>query len=298
MGGSIAAKLVTGDIADYKLIERIIAEHDVDSILHFAASTVVPESLTDPLGYYLNNTVKSRALIDVAVKSGVRHFIFSSTAAVYGAPEVVPVAEDATLRPMSPYGSSKLMTEIMLKDASLAHDLRAIALRYFNVAGADPNGRSGQASARSTHLIKVACETALGKRSHMEVFGTDYPTPDGTCIRDYVHVTDLALAHLLALRYLRQGGQTDTYNCGYSRGYSVLQVIESVERVSGHNFEVRYSPRRPGDPATMVAACGKIRSALGWQPQFDDLDCIVAHALAWERGVDALKAATTDERRS
>ena len=244
--------------------------------------------------YYLNNTVKSRALVEVVVKTGVRHFIFSSTAAVYGVPDEAAVAEDAPLRPMSPYGSSKQMTEIMLRDASVAHDLRSVALRYFNVAGADPEGRSGQIYAARHPPIKVACETALGKRTHMQVFGTDYPTHDGTCIRDYIHVTDLAQAHLMALRYLRQGGDTEVYNCGYSKGYSVLQVIDAVKSVSGRAFEVRYAARRPGDPPALVAASGKIRSALGWQPQHDDLDRIVAQALEWERRLDARQAARTE----
>ena len=207
---------------------------------------MVPDSVADPLGYYLNNTVKSRALIEVAVKSGIRHFIFSSTAAVYGMTGDAPVAEDAPLAPMSPYGSSKRMTEIMLADTARAHDLRYVALRYFNVAGADPKGRSGQSTPRATHLIKVACETALGKRSHMQVFGTDYPTPDGTCLRDYIHVTDLTRAHLAALRYLRAGGESDIFNCGYGRGFSVLEVIDAVKRAAGRDFEVRHERTTAG----------------------------------------------------
>jgi len=284
------ARLVVGDVGDQDLVATLVAEHAIDSIIHFAGSIVVPESVSNPLGYYHNNTVKSRALIEVAVESGVKHFIFSSTAAVYGNPAVVPVAEDAELKPMSPYGSSKLMTEVMLRDASFAHDLQAVALRYFNVAGADPKGRSGQSTPRATHLIKVACETALGKRSHMEVFGTDYPTEDGTCVRDYIHVNDLARAHLAALAYLRSGGKTDIFNCGYSRGYSVLEVIDAVKRASGSDFDVRLSERRPGDPAAIVAASDKIRGTLGWRPQLDDLDQIVAQALAWERQLDERKA--------
>jgi UDP-glucose 4-epimerase len=277
-----AAPLFVGDVGDGAFVESLIRKHDVDAIMHFAGSIIVPESVADPLAYYLNNTAKSRTLIEAAVKTGVRHFIFSSTAAVYGAPQIVPVAEDAPLKPMSPYGSSKLMTEIMLRDASAALHLRSVALRYFNVAGADPNGRAGQSTPRATHLIKVACETALGKRPYLEVFGTDYPTPDGTCIRDFIHVTDLAQAHLAVLHYLRQDGPTQTYNCGYSRGYSVLQVVEAVKRVSGRDFEVRYSARRPGDPAAIIAASDKIRTALGWTPRHDDLDRIVAQALLWE----------------
>ena len=277
------AELVVGDVGDDDLVRAVIRRHNVSAIIHFAGSIVVPESVSDPLGYYLNNTVKSRALIESAVKTGVKHFIFSSTAAVYGNPTENPVSEAATPAPMSPYGSSKLMTEIMLRDTAHAHDLEAVALRYFNVAGADPQGRSGQSTPNATHLIKVACETALGKRAGMEVFGTDYPTPDGTCIRDYIHVKDLARAHMSALDYLRKGGKTDIFNCGYSKGYSVLEVIEAVKRASEVDFPVKLSPRRPGDPAAIVAASAKIRETLGWVPQHDDLDNIVAQALAWEK---------------
>lgn len=276
------ARLIVGDVGDQDLVTTIVAEHAIDSIIHFAGSVVVPESMINPLGYYYNNTVKSRALIEVAVQTGIKHFIFSSTAAVYGNPKIVPVSEDAELKPMSPYGSSKLMTEVMLHDASFAHDLSAVSLRYFNVAGADPKGRSGQSTARATHLIKVACEAALGKRDHIEVFGTDYPTADGTCVRDYIHVTDLAKAHLAALSYLRSGGKTDVFNCGYSRGHSVFEVIDAVKRVSGSDFNVRLSERRPGDPAAIVATSDKISETLGWKPQLNDLDQIVVQALAWE----------------
>ncbi|SFV26713.1 UDP-glucose 4-epimerase GalE [Hyphomicrobium facile] len=284
------ATLVVGDIADNALVEETIRAHGVNAIIHFAGSIVVPDSVADPLGYYLNNTVKSRGLIAAAVQTGVRNFIFSSTAAVYGNPEDNPVSESAPPAPMSPYGSSKLMTEIMLSDASRAHDFRFVALRYFNVAGADPEGRSGQSTPRATHLIKVACETALGKRPQMEVFGTDYPTPDGTCVRDYIHVSDLANAHSVALDHLRRGGVSDIFNCGYSKGYSVIEVIAAVKQVSGVDFRVLLSPRRPGDPAAIVAATAKIREKLGWQPQHDNLEQIVAQALNWERRVDALKA--------
>jgi UDP-glucose 4-epimerase len=286
------AKLIVSDIDDTDVVEAAIKEHGVTAIIHFAGSIVVPESVTDPLGYYLNNTVKSRGLIAAAVKTGVKHFIFSSTAAVYGNPKENPVTEAAALTPMSPYGSSKLMTEIMLADTAKAHDFRFVALRYFNVAGADPQGRSGQSTPKATHLIKVACETALGKRPKMDVFGTDYPTEDGTCIRDYIHVTDLARAHSAALKYLRDGGQSDIFNCGYSKGYSVHQVISAVKRVSGVDFKVVLSPRRAGDPAAIVAASAKIRDRLGWTPMHDDLDRIVAQALAWEEKVDQLKAAS------
>ena len=285
-----AAKLIVTDIADTDAVKAAIREHGVTSIIHFAGSIVVPESVADPLGYYLNNTVKSRGLIQAAVETGVKHFIFSSTAAVYGNPKENPVAEDATPAPMSPYGTSKLMTEQMLADTSRAHDLRFIALRYFNVAGADPQGRSGQSTPKATHLIKVACETALGKRSHMEVFGTDYPTTDGTCVRDYIHVSDLARAHSVALAELRRGGPSDIYNCGYTQGYSVHEVIAAVKKVSSVDFKVINSERRPGDPAAIVAASAKIRDRLGWKPIHDDLEKIVAQALAWEKRVDDLKA--------
>jgi UDP-glucose 4-epimerase len=288
------AKLIVADIADTDLVKAAIRDHGITAIIHFAGSIVVPESVADPLGYYLNNTVKSRGLIAAAVESGVKNFIFSSTAAVYGNPKENPVSETAELTPMSPYGSSKLMTEIMLADTARAHDFRFVALRYFNVAGADPKGRSGQSTPRATHLIKVACETAVGKRSQMEVFGTDYPTADGTCIRDYIQVSDLAAAHLVALKYLRSGGASDIFNCGYSKGYSVHEVIAAVKRASGSDFNVVLSPRRAGDPAAIVAGSAKIRETLGWQPQHDNLDEIVAQALNWERGVDRLKAAAVE----
>ena len=277
------ASLVIGDVGDQPRVAALIAEHQVDAIIHFAASIVVPDSVRDPLGYYRNNTVNSRALIESAVKGGVRHFIFSSTAAVYGNPERVPVREDEATVPTSPYGSSKLMTEIMLRDAGSAHGLRHVILRYFNVAGADPLGRTGQSTKGATHLIKVAVETALGLRPKVDVFGTDYPTPDGTCIRDYIHVSDLVRAHCDALAYLRGGGVSATLNCGYGRGFSVLEVIETVKRVSGVDFEVAFVGRRPGDPAQIVAASDRARSLLKWQPHFDDLQAIVRHALAWER---------------
>jgi UDP-glucose 4-epimerase len=275
--------LVVGETGDQNLVATIIKEQGVKAIIHFAASIVVPDSVADPLGYYKNNTANSRALLECAVKGGVEHFIFSSTAAVYGNPERMPVREDDPLMPMSPYGSSKLMTEIMLRDASAAHGLKHVVLRYFNVAGADPEGRTGQSTKGATHLIKVAVETALAKRAKMEIFGTDYATPDGTCVRDYIHVSDLAAAHLDALRYLRAGGTSITANCGYGRGYSVREVIDTVKRVSGTDFHVDVSPRRPGDPAGIVAASDRARATLGWQPRYDDLSLIVDHALAWER---------------
>lgn len=285
------ATLVEGDTGDEALVARLLKDHAVEAIIHFAGSIVVPDSVADPLGYYLNNTVKSRGLIAAAVTAGIDKFIFSSTAAVYGNPAVTPVPEEADLHPVSPYGSSKLMTEIMLADAARAHPLRYVALRYFNVAGADPAGRSGQSTPRATHLIKVASETALGKRPYMEVFGTDYATQDGTCVRDYIHVTDLAEAHMAALAHLRDGGTSRVLNCGYSKGYSVLEVIDAVKRVSAVDFEVRLAARRPGDPASIVAASDRIRAELGWVPAHDDLDRIVTQALAWERKL-ALRANT------
>ena len=285
-----AATLVVSDVGDESALRALFKAHTIEAIIHFAGSIVVPDSVSDPLGYYHNNTVKSRTLIAAAVEAGVKQFIFSSTAAVYGDVKDNPVTEAAPLVPMSPYGTSKLMTELMLRDTAFAHDFRYVALRYFNVAGADPAGRSGQSTPRATHLIKVACETALGKRSHMQVFGTDYPTPDGTCIRDFIHVKDLARAHVSALKYLRGGANSDVFNCGYSKGYSVLQVIDAVKRASGKSFDVRLSPRRPGDPPAIVSASTKIRQALGWVPEHDDIDRIVAQALAWESRLDAMKA--------
>jgi UDP-glucose 4-epimerase len=275
--------LVVGETGDAELVAALIKRHQVDAIIHFAASIVVPESVAHPLTYYRNNTANSRTLIEAAVNGGVKHFIFSSTAAVYGNPATVPVPEDAPLTPMSPYGSSKLMTEIMLRDAGIAHGLGHVILRYFNVAGADPKLRTGQSTKGATHLIKVAVETALGMRPRIEVFGTDYPTPDGTCIRDYIHVSDLVSAHSDALRYLRAGGESATMNCGYGRGFSVLEVLDTVKTVSGVDFPVTLSPRRPGDPARIVAASDRARAVLGWQPRLDDLGTIVTHALAWER---------------
>ena len=275
--------LAVGESGDQELVAKLIRQHSVDAIIHFAASIVVPDSVRDPLGYYRNNTVNSRALIECAVKCGVRYFIFSSTAAVYGNPVEIPVREDAPTQPISPYGWSKLMTEIMLRDASAAHDLKHVILRYFNVAGADPRCRTGQSTAGATHLIKVAVETALGLRPKLLVFGTDYPTADGTCIRDYIHVGDLVQAHCDALRELRAGAPTSTLNCGYGHGFSVREVIDTVKRVSGVDFDVETAPPRAGDPARIVADSAQIRDALHWRPRYDDLSTIVGHALAWER---------------
>jgi UDP-glucose 4-epimerase len=260
----------------------VISAHGVESVIHFAGSVVVPESMRDPLAYYRNNTMTTRSLLNATVKAGVSRFIFSSTAAVYGNPDQVPVPESAPTRPLSPYGSSKLMAEIMLHDTATAHGMNYIALRYFNVAGADPQARMGLATVGATHLLKIAVEAATGQRAKIDVFGTDYPTPDGSCIRDFIHVSDLTQAHRAALSYLRGGGNSMTLNCGYGRGYSVLETIEAVRKVSGRNFAVQYGPRRPGDIMTMIADTGLIRSTLDWTPQYDDLETIARHALAWE----------------
>jgi len=277
------ATLITGKIGDMELVGRLIAEHDVDAIVHFAGSIVVPESVTDPLKYYGNNTAASRNLIEAAVKGGVKYFIFSSTAAVYGNTGSEAVSEDAVLKPESPYGRSKLMTEMMLADVAAAHPLKFGVLRYFNVAGADPGRRSGQSSPVATHLIKVAAQAALGQRKSMSIFGTDFPTPDGTGVRDYIHVTDLAKAHRLLLDYLRGGGESVTLNCGYGRGFSVREVIDTVKAVSGVDFEVVEGPRRAGDPAAIVAKADRLRSVLGWVPEHQPLEEIVSTALTWER---------------
>ena len=275
-------KLVRGDVADQGLVAETILQGNVDAIAHFAARIVVPDSVADPLHYYLANTVKTRALIETAVRTNVKHVIFSSTAAVYGEPETVPVPEDLATHPINPYGRSKLMSEWMIRDAAAAHGFTYVILRYFNVAGADPRGRTGQSTPNATHLIKVATQTALGQRPHLDVYGTDYPTPDGSCLRDYIQVSDLAEAHRVALDHLRAGGESLTLNCGYGTGYSVLEVIDTVKRVSGRDFTVRLCPRRAGDPARIVAQADRIRATLGWRPRHDDLDGIVTQALAWE----------------
>src|SRR6201990_1215737 len=274
--------LFIGDAADENLVEGVIAAHNIESIIHFAGSVVVPDSMRDPLAYYRNNTMTTRSLLKVAVKSGINRFIFSSTAAVYGNPDQVPVPENAPTRPLSPYGSSKLMTEIMLHDVASAHGMNYVVLRYFNVAGAAPLARIGLSTAGATHLLKIAVEGATGQRAKIDVVGTDYPTADGSCIREFIHVSDLAQAHRAALSYLRAGGNSVTLNCGYGRGYSVLETIEAVRRVSGRNFAVQYAARRPGDIMAMVADTSRIRAMLDWTPQFDDLDTIARHALAWE----------------
>ncbi len=279
-----AAVFAEGDIADQVLVARLIGEHGIGAIIHFAGSIVVPESVENPLKYYENNTVKSRSLIESAVKGGVRHFIFSSTAATYGIPEEVPIRETMRTQPINPYGWSKLMTERMLADTAFAHPLNYCALRYFNVAGADPQGRSGQSTAGATHLIKVAVEAAIGKRSHVSVYGTDYDTPDGTGIRDYIHVSDLAAAHVDALeKLIEEPEQSYVMNCGYSRGFSVLEVLDAVDRVTNMKIERRIEGRRAGDPDALVADNSKILATLPWRPKLNDLDTIVTHALAWER---------------
>lgn len=275
--------LVVGDSGEFETALGVIQRHKVRSVIHFAARIVVPESVSDPLGYYLANTVKTRALLAAAVAGGVEEFIFSSTAAVYGETSLKPVSEEQAPTPMSPYGSSKWMSEMMLRDAAAAHGFRYAILRYFNVAGADPKGRYGQSTPVATHLIKVAAQAALGKRPYMEMFGQDYPTPDGTCVRDYIHVSDLAEAHAVALSHLRAGGPSVIVNAGYGRGYSVREVVDTVRSVSGVDFEVRQGPRRAGDPPAIVADADKLRRELGWKPALDDLGTIVKSALDWER---------------
>jgi UDP-glucose 4-epimerase len=276
--------LCEGDIADARLLARIFEEQGIRAVMHFAGSIIVPESVEDPLKYYRNNTANSRALLEAAVTAGVPHFIFSSTAATYGLPRVSPVAEDSPQLPINPYGMSKLMTEFMLGDVARAHPLNFCALRYFNVAGADPQARTGQSTAGATHLIKVAVEAALGKRSHVDVFGTDYDTPDGTGVRDYIHVSDLAAAHVLALEALiAEPARSLTMNCGYGRGFSVLEVLDAVDRVTNRTIERRMGPRRAGDPDSLISDTRRIRATLPWEPRYADLETIVDHALAWER---------------
>jgi len=278
------ATLVQGEIEDEALVRATMRDHGVIAVMHFAGSIIVPESVTDPLKYYRNNTVASRSLIESAVVSGVKHFIFSSTAATYGMPEVVPVQEDMPKLPINPYGTSKLMTELMLRDVAAAHDFNYCALRYFNVAGADPQGRTGQSTAGATHLIKIAVEAAIGKRDHVTVFGTDYDTRDGTGVRDYIHVSDLAAAHVDALGLLIAApGESHTLNAGYGRGYSVNEVLDAVDRVTNLQIERRFAERRLGDAGELVADNSRILATLPWRPQRDDLDGIVRDALAWER---------------
>jgi UDP-glucose 4-epimerase len=277
------ARLVEGDVGDETLIARLAREHAFDAIIHFAGSIVVPESVEQPLAYYANNTVASRLLMEACIENGVRNFIFSSTATVYASDARQPLSEDEPTLPISPYARSKLMTEWMLADASAAYDFRHMVLRYFNVAGADPKGRTGQSSPRATHLIKRASQVALGRVDHLDIFGTDYPTADGTGVRDYIHVCDLVTAHLLALDALRRGAPSSTFNCGYGHGASVREVIATVEEVVGRKLPVREGPRRAGDPPTLIADPSKIKRTLGWKPEHDDLREIVRSALDWER---------------
>jgi UDP-glucose 4-epimerase len=276
-------KLIEGDVGDTQLVGRLLAEHGIRTVIHFAAHTIVPESVADPLKYYGNNTCQTRNLLASCAAHGVQHFVFSSTAAVYGMPESGICGEDSQLAPINPYGTSKLMSEWMLRDLAAASSLRYVALRYFNVAGSDPQGRIGQSTRKATLLIKVAAEASVGKRESVSIFGTDYPTPDGTGVRDYIHVVDLAEAHLKALDYLRDGGTSQTLNCGYGHGYSVREVLQSVERMGGAPLRVIEVPRRAGDPPSLVARAERIRSVLGWAPRLDDLDGIVTSSLNWER---------------
>lgn len=282
---------VRGCIGDEYLVRDILARHDVDAVIHFAGATVVPESVERPFFYYRNNTAATRTFLEAVSDSGVPHVVFSSTAAVYGTPESDRVAETARTAPSSPYGRSKLMTEWMLEDAARAGAFRYVALRYFNVAGADPHGRTGQSTPRATHLIKLACQAALGQVPYLGVFGTDYPTHDGTGVRDYIHVSDLVAAHLLALRHLRRGGESGVFNCGYGKGYSVREIIAAVERASGSRLAVRELPRRPGDLASVVADPGRLKSQFGWTPRFESIDTIVGSALAWEQRMCPARAA-------
>ena len=288
----LGVELVEADVGDSARVGALLRERGIETVLHFAAHTIVPESVSNPLKYYANNTCATRALLDCCAKAGVREFVFSSTAAVYGMPASGDADEQTPTAPINPYGMSKLMSEHMLRDLSRAGSLRHVILRYFNVAGCDPQGRIGQSTRNATLLIKVACEHAVGKRDRLSVFGTDYDTADGTCIRDYIHVDDLASAHLHALDYLRRGGESLTLNCGYGHGYSVREVIDAVERVSGRALNVIFEPRRAGDPPALIARSERLKSVLGWQPRHDDLDFIVRSALAWERKLAEDSAST------
>jgi UDP-glucose 4-epimerase len=275
--------LVVGNVGDRRLVDSLLAEHRVDTIIHFAAHTIVPESVANPLKYYGNNTCSTRSLLEAASQAGVKHIVFSSTAAVYGIPATGLASEESLTAPINPYGTSKLMSEWMLRDLCSVTPMRHVALRYFNVAGSDPQGRIGQSTRAATLLVKVACEAAVGKRPYLSVFGTDYPTPDGTGVRDYIHVEDLATAHLNSLDYLRAGGKSLVANVGYGHGYSVREVLSSVEKIAGLKLDVREEPRRAGDPPSLVARCEKIRELLKWQPRLDDIDTIVRTSLEWEK---------------
>jgi len=279
----LKVELVVGDTGDRELVSRLLREHQIDTVLHFAAHTIVPESVSHPLKYYGNNTCSTRNLLQCCNEAGVKHFVFSSTAAVYGIPAGGIAAEDSPNQPINPYGTSKLMSEWMLRDLAFSSSLRYVVLRYFNVAGSDPGGRIGQSTINGTLLTKVASEAAVGKRPHVSIFGTDFPTPDGTGVRDYIHVEDLASAHLKALDYLRAGGESQTLNCGYGKGYSVREVIATVNRVNGTPIKTVEGPRRPGDPPSLIAKAQRVREILGWQPKFDDLEVIVRSQLAWEK---------------
>jgi UDP-glucose 4-epimerase len=280
-----AGELVIGDTGDAALLDRVFGAHDIDTVMHFAAHTIVPESVADPLKYYGNNTASSRTLFECANAHGVKHIVFSSTAAVYGIPPEGKASEGTPTRPINPYGSSKLMTEWMLRDLANAGGPRYVALRYFNVAGCEPSGTIGQSTPKATLLVKVACEAAVGRRPGVTVFGSDYPTPDGTGLRDYIHVEDLATAHLDALNYFREGGKSATLNCGYGHGYSVREVLAAVEKANGAPLTITEGPRRDGDPPELVAVAKKIQTVLGWKPKFDDLDMIVRTSLEWERKI-------------
>ncbi len=277
------AKLIKGDAGNIDLVTKIIEEHEINEIIHFAGSIIVPESVENPLKYYKNNTTVTRNLLEAAIKGKVKHFVFSSTAAVYGMVGNEPVSENSPLNPISPYGRSKLMSELMLKDVSDAHEITFGALRYFNVAGADSAGNIGQSTPNATHLIKVAAQTALKQREHIDIYGTDFDTPDGTCLRDYIHVSDLVNAHALMLKYLREGGKSTILNCGYGTGYSVREVIENMKSISNIDFKVNEVARRAGDPAAVIANGQRLRSLLGWQPVNDDIKTIIASAYQWEK---------------
>jgi len=285
-----SGEFIAGDTGDAALLDKIFAANDIDTVMHFAAHTIVPESVADPLKYYRNNTASSRTLLEAAAKHGVRNFVFSSTAAVYGIPEGGLASEDSPTQPINPYGTSKLMTEWMLRDLAAAGGPRYVALRYFNVAGCEPTGTIGQSTPKATLLVKVACEAATGQRPRVAIYGTDYPTPDGTGLRDYIHVEDLASAHLDALTYLRNGGDSAVLNCGYGHGYSVRDVLAAVERADDKPLNIVEEPRRAGDPPELIAVANRVREVLGWSPQYDDLDTIVKTSLAWERKIAAKDA--------
>jgi len=282
-GAVLYGELIEGNTGDKERVGRILADHDIDTVIHFAAHTIVPESVSNPLKYYGNNTCNTRNLLECCQEAGVKHFIFSSTAAVYGIPDNDKAWEDSPLAPINAYGTSKLMSEWMMRDLAAASDLRYVALRYFNVAGCDPEGRIGQSTPKATLLTKVACEAAVGKRDKVYIFGTDYPTPDGTGVRDYIHVEDLADAHLKALDYLKANGSSTVLNCGYGHGYSVREVLDMVEKVNGKPLNIEQAPRRAGDPPILIAGADRIRQELGWEPRYDSLEAIVSSALNWER---------------